>query len=279
MNSITQLSTSRVNELKALAREARIKVLRMIDQAQSGHPAGSLGMAEIMVALYFEVLNIRPNQPQWSNRDYLFLSNGHICPILYACLNMRGFFPAIQLHTLRQLNSKLQGHPKYGLLNGIENTSGSLGQGLSQACGVALALKRDKKTNRVFCIMSDGEQQEGQVWEAYQFIHKYQLTNLVCIIDRNKIQIEGETESVMPLGNLDDKIRSFELNVIQIDGHHFPTIITSLHQAIHNSKPTAIIANTTAGKGVSFMENNYQWHGKVPNKTELSQAVNELEQT
>ncbi len=278
MNSSFSISTQRIIELQTLAKEARVKVLNMIDRAQSGHPAGSLGLTEIMVSLYFEVLNIRPNQPQWPKRDYLFLSNGHICPILYACLNMRGFFPAIQLQTLRQINSKLQGHPKFGLLSGIENTSGSLGQGLSQACGLALALKRDHQPNRVFCIMSDGEQQEGQIWESYQFINKYQLNNLVSIIDRNQIQIEGMTESVMPLNDLEDKLHGFGLNVIQIDGHHFPAIMSGFYQASLSTNPCVIIANTTPGKGVSFMENNYQWHGKVPNKTELAQAIKELEQ-
>ena len=277
MNSTAQkISSEKIQQLQSLANEARIKVIEMITHAKSGHPAGSLGMADIFIALYFEILAVQPSNPTWRNRDYLLLSNGHICPILYAVLNMKGFFPAIELNTFRQLNSRLQGHPHYGSLPGIENTSGPLGQGISQAAGLALAFKRDKKKNKVFCVMSDGEQQEGQVWEAYQFINKYQLDNLTCIIDRNFIQIEGDTEKIMPLESLEKKIESFGLKSYQMDGHSFKEIITTIKIAIKDKQPSVIIANTTPGKGVSFMENKSEWHGKAPSKDEAQVALEEL---
>ncbi len=278
-NSAPKISKDKIQQLEGLAREARVKVIEIISHAGSGHPAGSLGMADIFVALYFEILKFQPNNPTWKNRDYLFLSNGHICPILYAVLNMTGFFPAIELNTLRKINSRLQGHPHYGSLPGVENTSGPLGQGISQAAGLALALKRDKKKNRVFCIMSDGEQQEGQVWETYQFINKYQLDNLTCVIDRNFIQIEGNTEKIMPLENLQEKIKSFGLKTYQINGHDFVEIIAIIKKAVNDNLPSVIIANTIPGKGVSFMENKSEWHGKAPNSEETVLALNELSTT
>lgn len=275
-NSAPKISKDKIQQLEGLAKEARVKVIEMISHAGSGHPAGSLGMADIFVALYFEILKFQPNNPTWKNRDYLFLSNGHICPILYAVLNMTGFFPAIQLNTLRKISSRLQGHPHYGSLPGVENTSGPLGQGISQAAGLALALKRDKKKNRIFCIMSDGEQQEGQVWEAYQFINKYQLDNLTCIIDRNFIQIEGKTEEIMPLESLQKKIESFGLKTYQVNGHDFAEIIAVIKKAVSDKLPSAIIANTIPGKGVTFMENKSEWHGKAPNAEETKIALAQL---
>lgn len=276
LRSTRQLSAERILQLQTLAKEARIKIIEMISRAGSGHPAGSLGMADIFVILYFEILKYQPNNPTWKNRDYLLLSNGHICPVLYAVLNLAGFFPAIELNTFRKLNSKFQGHPHYSSLQGIENTSGPLGQGISQAAGIALALKRDKKKNRVFCVMSDGEQQEGQVWEAYQFINKYHLDNLTCIIDRNRIQIGGDTEEIMPLENLNSKLNSFGLNPYEIDGHNFQQIFSIINTAISDNQPSVIIANTIPGKGVEFMENKSEWHGKAPNEKETQLALKQV---
>ncbi len=276
LKSNRQLSAERILQLQTLAKEARIKIIEMISRAGSGHPAGSLGMADIFVVLYFEILNYQPNNPTWKNRDYLLLSNGHICPVLYAVLNLAGYFPAIELNTFRKLNSKFQGHPHYSSLQGIENTSGPLGQGISQAAGIALALKRDKKKNRVFCVMSDGEQQEGQVWEAYQFINKYHLDNLTCIIDRNRIQIGGNTEKIMPLENLKSKLNSFGLNPYEIDGHNFQQIFSIINTAISDNQPSVIIANTVPGKGVDFMENKSEWHGKAPDKKEAQLALKQV---
>lgn len=271
-----QLSAERISQLQTLATETRIKIIEMISQAGSGHPAGSLGMTDIFVTLYFEILKYQPNNPTWRNRDYLLLSNGHICPVLYAVLNLAGFFPAIELNSFRKLNSRLQGHPHYPSLPGVENTSGPLGQGISQAAGLALALKRDKKKNRVFCVMSDGEQQEGQVWEAYQFINKYKLDNLTCIIDRNQIQISGVTEEIMPLDNLKSKLNSFGLNPYEIDGHDLQQIYSVTKTAMTDSQPAVIIANTIPGKGVDFMEHKSEWHGKAPNAEETKIALAQL---
>jgi transketolase len=270
-------ATQQIQKLEQLAVEIRLKVIKMIAQAGSGHPAGSLGMADIFCALYFGELKHRPNQPDWTGRDYLLLSNGHICPVLYASLNLAGYFPSIELNTLRQINSRLQGHPHLGSLPGVENTSGPLGQGLSQACGLALALKRDKKPNRVICISSDAEQQEGQTWEAYLFAAKYQLNNLTFIIDRNFIQIGGNTEQIMPLGDLEQKLLSFGLKVQLIDGHNLEQILTAFSKIKKSDLPSVIIAQTIPGKGVSFMENKSEWHGKAPNHDELKQAIAELE--
>lgn len=280
MTKITdKLPPEKMSQLEDLTTEAKIKVIEMLEKAGSGHPAGSLGMAEIFIVLYFEILKLNPNKPNWTERDFLLLSNGHICPILYATLNLAGFFPAIELNSLRQINSRLQGHPHLGSLPGIENTSGPLGQGISQACGLALALKRDKKTNRVFCLMSDGEQQEGQSWESYLFASKYDLSNLTIIIDRNNIQISGQTEKIMPLENLRHKLRSFGLQAYEIDGHDIQQIVTATQVAIEDDAPSVIIANTIPGKGVDFMENKSEWHGKAPSTSEARQAIKQLKQS
>ncbi|KUK78945.1 MAG: Transketolase domain protein, partial [Microgenomates bacterium 39_7] len=274
--SSDKLQPERISQLEDLAQEAKIKVIEMLEKANSGHPAGSLGMADVFTVLYFQILKFQANNPHWEDRDYLLLSNGHICPILYAVLNMTGFFPAIELNTLRKIHTRLQGHPHLGSLPGLENTSGPLGQGISQACGLALALKRDKKKNRVFCITSDGEHQEGQTWESYLFAAKYQLDNLTIIIDRNFIQIEGNTEKVMPLENLRQKIEAFGIQTYEIDGHDIQQIFSVCKVAIKDGQPSAIIANTIPGKGVDFMENKYQWHGRAPNKDEAKIAIDQL---
>lgn len=262
-------------ELATTARAIRRLIITMLARAGSGHPGGALGMADVFTVLYAHVLKHRPQDPTWSERDYVFLSNGHICPVLYATLAVHGYFPQAQLMQLRTFKSPLQGHPHVGSLPGIENTSGPLGQGLSQACGVATAFKMDKRPNRIFCVMSDGEHQEGQTWEAYLYAAKYHLNNLTVLIDRNNIQIGGFTDTVMPLAPFNEKIASFGWNVIDVDGHSFEEIITAL-QSQQNTHPTALICHTVPGKGVSFMENKPEWHGKPPTPQEAEQALREL---
>ncbi len=271
-------SSQEIDRLKKIAQQLRIDLVQMIAQAGSGHPAGSLGMTDIFTALYFQHLNHKPKQPDWAERDRVILSNGHICPILYASLARAGYFMLKKLDQLREINYELQGHPHYNLQLGIENTSGPLGQGLSQACGMALGLRMEQNPAHIFCLMSDGEQQEGQTWEAYMLGAKENLSNLTAIIDRNQIQIEGPTEQIMPLKDLKKKIQSFGWEVIEIDGHHFRHILNSLQKARKDNKPTAIIAHTIPGKGVSFMENNHQWHGQAPDKKHMQQALKELQQ-
>lgn len=249
----------------------------MLVHAGSGHSAGPLGMTDVFTALYFGVLKHRPHQPQWEGRDYVILSNGHICPVLYATLAEAGYFQRKEVLTLRDFGSRLQGHPHLGSLPGVENTSGPLAQGLSQAAGLALGLRMGRKPNRVYCVTSDGEHQEGQTWEAYMFAAKNRLTNLTVLIDRNNIQIDGHTEDVMPLHSLEAKLQSFGWQVFEVDGHNIEAIIDVLHQAqAIQEQPTVIVCNTIPGKGVNFMENNYLWHGKPPNAAEAKQALREL---
>jgi transketolase len=264
-------------ELSVLAKKIRQDVMKMLNNAGSGHSASSLGMADIFTALYFEILKHDPKKPDWPERDYLILSAGHICPVLYASLAEAGYFPKEELETLRQLNSRLQGHPHYGGLPGIENTSGPLGQGLSQAAGLAYGLRLDGKSNRIYCVMSDGEHQEGQTWEAYMFAGVNKLTNLTVLADRNNIQISGSTDEVMSLEPFADKIKAFGWQVIEIDGHNFEQITNACNQAkLEQQKPTVIICRTVPGKGVSFMENDHLWHGKAPDNQQLEQALKEL---
>jgi len=249
----------------------------MLLEAGTGHTAGSLGTAEIFTALYFHTLNIDPQNPNMKNRDRFVLSNGHIVPIWYATLSHRGFFPEKELWTLRKINSKLQGHPVLGTVPGIENTSGSLGQGFSQAIGMALAAKMDKQNYRIYCMTGDGELDEGQVWEAAMFAPNKKLNNITWIIDRNNIQSDGNTEDVMPLENLKEKLESFNWFVIEIDGHNIAEIISAFNMAkTITQRPTAIIAHTIPGKGVKFMENDFRWHGIAPNSKEAKTALEEL---
>ena len=263
--------------LEEMANTLREDVIEMLLEAGSGHSAGPLGMADIFSALYFHVLNHDPKNPDWADRDRFILSNGHICPIRYAAMARAGYFPIEELLTLRKINSRLQGHPHRKVLPGVETTSGPLGSGLSQSIGVALTGKLDNKNYRVFCAMSDGELQEGNTWEAFMFAGKNKLNNLVAIIDRNNIQIDGNTEDVMSLEPLKEKFESFKWHVIEIDGHNIEQFIDATNEAkaIHD-KPTMIIAHTIPGKGVSFMENDYTWHGKPPTKEEAVKALNEL---
>jgi transketolase len=271
------LHEKKVKFLEELAFKLREDVISMVSRAGSGHIAGPLDMAEIFATLYFHVLNHNPKDPSWPDRDRVVLSNGHICPILYATLARAGYFPKEELLTLRKLGSRLQGHPHRGALPGIETTSGPLGLGLSQACGMALAAKLDNKKYRIYCLMSDAEQQEGNIWEAVMFASKYKLSNITAIIDRNNIQIDGFTEDVMPLEPLKAKYESFGWNVIEINGHDIYQIYSAIAEswAIFE-KPTVIIAHTIAGKGVSFMEKDYFWHSRSFKPGEAEKALKEL---
>jgi len=266
-----------IQELEKIANELRKLVIDMLLNAKSGHSAGSLGTADIFAALYFHILKINPEKPNMPLRDRFILSSGHICPIWYAALHKKGFFPKKELWTLRKIDSKLQGHPHYKSLPGIENTGGPLGQGLSLAAGIALAGKMDKKPYRVYCMTSDGELNEGQVWEAAMFAPNYKLNRLTWIIDRNNIQIDGYTENIMPLENLRNKLEAFNWFVLEIDGHNIEEIINACNMAKSaTQRPTAIIAHTIPGKGIDFMENKFEWHGKPPNKKEAVKALKQL---
>ena len=250
----------------------------MLHAAKSGHPAGSMGLADVFAALYFNVLNHDPKNPNWEGRDRFVLSNGHVCPGLYATMAEAGYFPKEELMTLRKLGSRLQGHPHRESLPGIENCSGPLGQGLSIAVGMALVAKREKKGWRVYCVCSDGEHNEGQIWEAALLASKFKLGNLVAIMDRNNIQIDGFTEDVLPLEPLEEKYRAFGWNVISIDGHNIQQIISACNEAkTIIDKPTMIIAHTVPGKDISFMEFITEWHGKSPGDKEATTALEDLE--
>lgn len=279
IHQIPVMGANDVKFLKLQANNIRQEIVHMISAAGSGHTAGSLGMADVMTALYFSFLNINPKKPRDPERDYVVLSNGHICPALYATMANKGFFKKKELLTLRKLGSRLQGHPHRESLPGLETTSGPLGSGLSQAAGIALALKKDKKTNKVICLLSDGEHDEGNTWEAVILAQKYDLSNLIVIIDRNKIQIDGPTSQVMPLGSLKEKYEAFGWSAHEINGNSMEQIISALRIAEHeNQKPFVIIANTTPGKGVKEFENDYTWHGKAPTKEQAEQAIKELEE-
>ncbi len=263
------LSDKEVLSLELTANNIRQSIIEMLMAAGSGHTAGPLGMADIFTLLYFNILKHNPNDPDWALRDRLVLSNGHICPVLYATLAHRGYFPVDELLTLRQFGSRLQGHPHRGSLPGIETTSGPLGSGLSQAIGMALALRMDNEytSQYVYCLMSDGELQEGQTWEAVLLAGKEKLHNLIAIIDRNGIQIDGNTEDVMPLEPLRDKFESFNFDVQEVDGHNMRMVADAIGkaQAVY-SQPSVIIAHTIPGKGVSIFERDYHWHGNPPGK-------------
>ena len=271
------MSELRMKELQVKAYEIRLDIIHMLAVAGSGHSAGSLGLAEIFTALYFNLMYHDPDNPAWEDRDRLFLSCGHVAPVLYATLAHAGYFSKSELLTLRKLGSRLQGHPERQKLPGLESTSGPLGSGLAQASGVALGAKIDGKKFRTYCITSDGEHQEGNHWEAVLFAAKYNLSNLTCFVDRNNIQISGNTEEVMPLNLLKSKYESFNWHAIEINGHNVEAIIAAVNEARHTSgQPTIIIAKTVPGKGVSFMENNFLWHGKAPNLEETKEAISEL---
>lgn len=263
--------------LAEIANKIRQDIIKMLLEAGSGHSAGPLGMADIFTALYFKVLNHDPAKPDWEERDRVVLSNGHICPVLYTTLAHAGYFPLEELKTLRKLGTRLQGHPHRGTLPGIETTSGPLGSGLSQACGMALVGLMDKKKWWVYCLTSDGEHDAGNYWEAVMFAGKNKLNNLTVIIDRNNIQIDGFTENIMPLEPLKEKYEAFLWHVLEIDGHNFEEIINACNEAkaIFN-KPVVIIAHTIPGKGVDFMEKDYKWHGVPPDEKQAREALREL---
>lgn len=265
-------------ELELKAEAIREDIIRMLEHAGSGHSAGPLGLADIFAALYFDILKHDPKNPDWEERDILLLSNGHCTPVRYAAMAEAGYFNKKELMTLRQYGSRLQGHPERTRLPGLENTSGPLGSGLSQACGMALALRMDKRLHRwVYVVMGDGELDEGNIWEAAMLAGKYKLNNIIGIIDRNNIQIDGPTESVMPLEDLRGKWEAFGWHVIEIDGNNIEAIIDACAMArAVVEKPVMIIAHTVPGKGVDFMEYDFHWHGAPPNHEQAKKALHEL---
>jgi transketolase len=266
-----------LKQLQSTANFIRQDIIRMLAAAGSGHPGGSLGLADIFTALYFNVLNHEPKHPNWEKRDRLILSPGHVCPVRYAAMARAGYFPVEELKTLRKMGSRLQGHPSRQDLPGIELATASLGQGLGAAVGMALAAKLKKEKHFVYCITSDGEHDEGSTWEAINAAHKYKLNHLVNIIDRNNIQISGYTHEVWPLEPLKEKYLAFGWKVIEINGHDFEQILSAVKEAKRSEdKPVCIIAYTVPGKGVSFMENQYHWHGKAPNADEAERALEGL---
>lgn len=259
------LHEGKLKKLEELANTIRETIIETLIEAKSGHSAGPLGMADIFTAMYFHVLRHDPKNPALPDRDRLILSNGHICPIQYVTLAYAGYFPKEELKTLRKINSRLQGHPHRGSIPGLETTSGPLGSGLSQSCGMALAAKLDRKKYHVYCLMSDGECDAGNTWEAAMFAGKYKINNLTAIIDRNNIQIDGFTENVMPLEPFKDKWQSFNWHVLEVDGHNIQQFVDAVREAhAIYEKPTVIIAHTIPGKGVSYMERDYRWHGSPP---------------
>ncbi len=266
-----------IGELKQIANDVRKGIIEAVYSGKSGHPGGSLSITDIMTVLYFNEMNINPEQPKDENRDRLVLSKGHCAPALYSTLARRGFFESQELKTLRNIESRLQGHPDMKNIPGVDMTTGSLGQGLSSANGMAIAGKLDNKDYRVYCILGDGEIEEGQVWEAAMASSKYKLDNLCVIVDNNNLQIDGTIEEVMSSYPIDEKFRSFGFQIINIDGHDIDEIIKAFEVAKNvKGKPTCIIAKTIKGKGVSFMENQVGWHGKAPNEEQYRQAMEEL---
>ena len=264
-------------KLGTIARDLRILALKMITEAKSGHPGGSLSAADIMATLFFHQLSHDPKNSLWENRDRFVLSKGHGCPILYAAMAKVGYFPEEEIYTLRKINSRLQGHPDHVRFPFIETSSGSLGQGLSVAQGMALAAKLNHKKYKIYCLLGDGEIQEGQIWEAAMSAPKFQLDNLIAIVDANKGQIDGHTRDIMDLSPLKKKLQAFNWDVQEINGHEFSEILTALDQAqLERKKPHMIIANTVKGKGVSFMEDNIEWHGVAPTPEQRDKAIEEL---
>lgn len=274
MNKITS-----IKQLKLIANTIRKDLIVMLVEAKSGHSAGSIGLADIFTALYFNVLYHDPKNPKWEDRDRLVLSNGHVGPVMYAAMANAGYFPKEELMTLRKVNSRLQGHPHPGSLPGVETSSGPLGQGLSQAVGMAIVARTERKRWRVYCAMSDGEHNEGQTWEAIMLASKYKLGNLTVIIDRNNIQMDGSTEEVMPLEPFAEKYKAFGWRVMEVDGHNIQKFIEACEEskAVHD-RPTVIIAHTIPGKGIPYMEYLSEWHGKIPTKEQADEALELFEQ-
>jgi len=273
----TALSSSQLDELHERALEVRRDIIRMTYAAKSGHPGGSLSVTDLVVALVFHELQIDPNQPNWPDRDRLVLSKGHAAPALYSALAHRGFLPVEELVTLRRTGSRLQGHVDRGKLPGIEASTGCLGQGIGMAVGMALDNRLAKRTSRVYAIIGDGECQAGPTWEALMAAGHYGLDNLVIILDRNGYETDGSTEELMGIDPIAEKFRAFRLETVEIDGHDMAQILAALARAKEtHGRPTAIVAKTVKGKGVSFMEHKHSWHGKAPNQDEAQRALAEL---
>jgi len=274
------LGDKKIKELELMANNIRKSIILMLEESGSGHTAGSLGMADVFTLLYFHILKHDPKHPTWFLRDRLVLSNGHICPVLYATMAHAGYFPTEELNTLRKFGTRLQGHPHREYLPYLETSSGPLGEGLSQAIGMTLADRIDNDFNTykfIYCLTGDGELNEGQNWEAIMMAGKEKLGNLILIVDRNNIQIDGYTENVMPLNNLVDKFNSFNWHVQEVDGHNFEMLNDAFGTAkTVFEKPSVIIARTIAGKGVIEFERDYRWHGAVPNKEQAKMAIKEL---
>ena len=269
-----------IKELKNTATDLRMKVIDMIWKAQSGHPGGSLSAAEFVTACYFKYMNIDPQNPKWDDRDRMVLSKGHVCPIQYAALGTLGYFPLEVLDTLRKEGSPLQGHPSMIKCPGIDISTGSLGQGMACAAGMALAGKMDKKDFKVFCVLGDGEAQEGIIWEAANTAHKYELDNFIVFVDVNHLQLDGTCDDVMPNGDLGEKFKAFGWDVCYFNGNDMEETCNALDwcysDEAKNGKPKALIGETVKGKGVSFMENQVGWHGVAPNDEQYAQAMEEL---
>lgn len=268
-----------IDELKEKAKEVRINIIEQVHEAKSGHPAGALSCADILTVLYFNQMNINEKEPKDMLRDRFVLSKGHCVTALYACLAQKGFIGKEELKTFRKIDGKLQGHPDMNKVAGVDISTGSLGQGLSIANGMALASKLNHDGYRVYCMLGDGEIEEGQIWEAAMTSSKYKLDNLCAILDYNNLQIDGTIEEVKGLNNIEGKFRSFGFNTITVDGHNISSLIDAFQTAkMVKGKPTIIIAKTIKGKGVSFMENKVDWHGKAPNDEEYMQAIKELKE-
>jgi transketolase len=267
-----------VTMLANIAQDIRFNIIDMVYKAQSGHISPGLGAADIMATLFFDTMHLDPRNPMLADRDRFVLSKGHSCPVLYATLALRGYFPVEELKTLRQLGSRLQGHPVVGYLPGIEATTGSLGMGASQAVGMALEGRMLRKDYNVWALLGDGELNEGLIWEAAMGAAKYKLGNLVFIVDRNGLQTDGACESVMPMDPIDKKFEAFNWKVIKVDGHNIPDLLTAFHAAQeYRLGPVCIIAKTIKGKGVSFMENTTEWHAKPPNDEQYARAITEVD--
>jgi transketolase len=277
MGGLEIMEKAKLQFLQKKARDLRIEAIKMIHTAKSGHPGGSLSMADIMTVLYFYEMRVDANNPEWEERDRFILSKGHVCPIWYAVLVEKGFFPKEELATLRKLGSKLQGHPDMRKVPGLDMTTGSLGNGLGIGVGMAKAAKIDKKDYRVYVAVGDGEVQEGAIWEAAMSAAHYKLDNLVAIVDKNNLQVDGFVNDIMAIDPLDDKFKAFGFEVLNIDGHDIEQISEAFVKARQiKGKPTCIIANTVKGKGVSFMENVCSWHGTAPNDEQYAIAMQEL---
>ena len=274
------MEQTKILELSRIANDIRVSIIEEVYNAKCGHPGGSLSIADILTYLYFEEMNVDPKNPKAQDRDRFVLSKGHTAPALYATLALKGFFPESELATLRQVDSFLQGHPDMKGTPGVDMSTGSLGLGISTACGMALAAKVDGKSYRTYTIVGDGESEEGQVWEAAMFAAHYKLDNLCVIIDWNGLQIDGSVEEVMNPTPHDKKLEAFGFHVISIDGHDFDQIEAAFNEAkTVKGKPTAIIAKTIKGKGVSYMEDQVGWHGSAPNDEQYEKAVAEIEAT